>query len=190
MGYPLAIALKVARWAVEFGLLDYDIDALERWVLEVFVPHNRKRTKQHAPDFEGSIRDYLADRQLHTLTVVAEDRPPHMADPHFKGVGDKYVINLPPKEIYVRAIQDEGVVFISKSDFTAWCRLRHMSPSVIISKLQASGLGVKEVVRNLGRGLSYLSMPRVRCYMLEANTVAALGYSFATTQEQPIEKVE
>jgi len=65
-----------------------------------------------------------------------------------------------------------------------------MSPSVIISKLQASGLGVKEVVRNLGRGLSYLSMPRVRCYMLEANTVAALGYSFATTQEQPIEKVE
>ncbi len=41
MAFPIGIALHAARWAVEWGIFNFDIDALEQWVLTTLVPFNR-----------------------------------------------------------------------------------------------------------------------------------------------------
>lgn len=182
MSNPLALAIFAGRWAVEFGILDYDMDALEQWVLSEFVLHNRKNTTMWAPDFTNILSTYLMERQLNTLVVAHDRRDPKQPDPGMKGMPDKFVLNLPQREPVVRASVGSGTVLISRSDFGEWCKKKRLTVSTLIKRLEADGVTLKDITRNLGQDISYLSTPRVRCWYIDPASLQRLGYNFEISE--------
>lgn len=176
MAYPLAIALKVGRWCVEFGLLDYDMDALEDWVLKKFVPANRTSTSDYSPDFTNILGVYLNERQTNMLVVASEKRPPNQPDPGTKGMPDPWIIAMPRDAITVRVERDNKVLVISRADFTKWCRLHHMSTSTVLTELADDGISIGETTRDLTKGISWMPASRIRCLTIEGEALNNIGF--------------
>lgn len=158
MSSPLALAIIAGRWAVEWGLLDYDMDALEKWILDVFVPHNRIKTKESVVEYDDVLRNYLLDRQLHILVVTNRVRPPDYQESS-RGAPDKYIVAYPPKEILVRYEQAESDFYIAWHDFRDWCKRRNISAAVLANTYIKRGLSRGKEQTNLGRGISWLCIP-------------------------------
>lgn len=178
MAHPLAVALQAGRWAVEFGLLDYNMDELEKWVLNVFVPHNRKQTAALAPDFKDMMVEYLNDRtSAHMLVVKDCKRGAKELDPGSVGMPDGYVIRMPSRELYARYERATRELTFLKSDFTNWCKDKKVSAMLILKELETKGIKVENCTARLSRNVSYIPAPRGRCMILRADALDALGYN-------------
>ena len=178
----LAAALIVGRWCVEYGLLDYDMDALEQWVLTQFVQHNRGATEQWSVDFRDEVSAYLISRQMNTLVVKGRYRASGDIDPGVKGLPDKYVISYPQREVLIRVEQQENALYIARSDFNGWCKSRNISPSTVKRHLDAKGITLGEGTFTLGRNLTWMPPTRIRCYTLSGESMVKLGYTPPTYQ--------
>lgn len=189
MGQPLFVWLKAGRWAVEFGLLDFDMDALEAWVLQTFIPHNRNNTREWSPDFVATLSDYLNDRQQHFLITKEAVRSAADPDPMVDYIPDKYVVVKPMRDVFVRGDQKENILTIAKSDFDRWCKKRNISPLVAVKSLEQLGIKMTVAQRNLCKFVSYMAPTRIRCYILEDAAVTALGFDLGAavpTTTQPV----
>lgn len=174
----IALALWAGNWAVEFGILDFDMEALEKWVLEVLVPKTRAATEEYSPDFKNIITTYLMERQKNTLIVTSAKRGPKQPDPKQKGAPDSYVVSLPPESqnIMVRITKDTGTVLFVASDFREWCRKRNASPQAVFDNLKKEGIHITEHVRNVGQNISWIGTVRSRCFYIDEESVKLLGY--------------
>lgn len=184
ISYPLALAIKVGRWACEFGLLDYDMDALEKWAIEVFVAHNRVMTERNRTHHEDVLRMYLMDRQSNTLIVSRHERPVDSPEAP-RGLLDKYIIGQPSRDTYVRVEEEEGYVYVATSDIASWCKARKLSSAVLLKELAASGLQFIEMKQSLSYGISWMRLPVISCIRFAVkNLEATTGYSFGARDEQ------
>lgn len=183
MAFPLAIALKIGRWAVEWGIIDYDMDALEKWVLEVFVEHNRQRTAEQEKSPRHILLSYLVERQRNLLQVTEDVRtdavpPPSMPDP--------YIRILPAHaDTLLRMTVKENRLYIVKSDFDKWCKRQGFSIGNLWRQLRGYGIEYAVAYYNLGAGTSSVQTPTAPCYVLESASVTRLGYSPEETLSQP-----
>lgn len=184
MAYPLALALKAGRWACEWGILDYDMDALEEWVMTVFVPHNRGRTHEQVNSPKSILLSYLIERQRNLLLVEEDLRTSPVPAP---GMPDSYAQILPTHaDVFLRMTSKEGVLYISKSDLDKWCKRRSRSANNLWRALQAAQISVRQTHKNLGDGVPSLATPIVPCYMIDPESVKRLGFK---PEEQPQAKV-
>ena len=176
LSYPLAMAMKAGRWAVEYGLLDYDMDALENWVINVFVPHNRRSTEANTTDPVHMLTTYLMERQLNMLVVRANHRDKTMPEqPH--GVPDKYIVSLPNnRDITMRAVLATQELYISRSDLHKWLKAQKHSPSNLWKRLEDRGITAKDTTKNFGENIGWMQLPNTRCYRLDATSVKQLGF--------------
>lgn len=190
MSHALGLAIQCGRWAVEFGILDYDMDALEHWVINVFVPHNRQSTREWAPNFTDNLSVYINDRAgTNTVVVTAEERTPDQIDPRVMGIPDKYVVVRPMRDTVMRFCQAERTLYLSKSDFNAWCNSRKVAGHSMIKRLNAEGFNIVEVHVNLGKNISWMPTSRMRCYKIEAADVDKLGFDMSSIPVQPAQIV-
>lgn len=180
MGYALFLALQAGRWANECGLLDYDMDALEKWVLKVFVPQNRKGTQEFAPDFVESMATFLLEKSSETL-VVKRDMRDEQTEPDPMSVAefDKFVIRYPAsyRDIAVRIETEAKAICVAVSKFNDWCRTRSLSPKVVKQELAKKGIRSAIKVMSLTRGLKALPTPYVRCMVFDAAAFTKLGFA-------------
>lgn len=178
MSNSLALAIKAGRWAVEWGLLDFDMDALENWVVQSYVPHNRVNTEHWSADAISVFTDYLMARQRNTVIVAAEQRDSSMPDPGQRGLPDKFVKSLPAnQDCTVRYSIDERKLTISKSDFCDWCTVkRRMSPTVILRRLGQEGIQTKPSKGSITAGIPYAPTPTVKTIVLDDTALDTLGY--------------
>lgn len=178
MAFPLAVAIQAGRWAVEFGLLEYNMDALEQWVLNVFVPHNRKQTAALAPDFKDMMIAYLSDRAArNTLIVKRGHREKDEVDPKTLTVPDKYIVRMPSMELTMRYEQENRLLQIQRSDFNAWCKEQKVSAMLIVNELQKQGIVVTYGTARLARNVSVIPDGRARVMTLEADALDLLGFN-------------
>ena len=170
------MAMKAGRWAVEYGLLDYDMDALENWVINVFVPHNRRSTEANTSDPVHMLTTYLMERQLNMLVVRANHRDKTMPEqPH--GVPDKYIVSLPNnRDITMRAVLATQELYISRSDLHKWLKAQKHSPSNLWKRLEDRGITAKDTTKNFGENIGWMQLPNTRCYRLDATSVKRLGF--------------
>lgn len=176
MSNALAIALKAGRWAKEFGLVEFDMDALEEWVLKVFVPHNRQQTKEWSPDFRDNLLNYLQERLAATLIVKDEHRKAEDKDPGIRGMPDSYILSMPQRDVLVRvAVEDRSITF-SCADFGKWCKQKNISPQVMVSKLARDGVILVKKQRSLTQCISWLPTGRIQCFVLANVGADVLGY--------------
>ena len=175
MAYPLALAIKAGRWACEWGLLDYDMDALEQWVLEVFVPHNRKGTYTHVRTSQSVLLTYLMERQRNFLQVETDIRTGEMPAPNMP---DPYVRIMPShNDVFIRFATKENRLYIVKSDLTKWCKRAGLSVSNLVKTLKKEGIVLQEVLANPGNGVATLSTPSINCFLLQSESVSKLGFN-------------
>ena len=178
-GSPLGLAMYAGRWAVEWGILDYDMDELERWVLDTFVPHNRIQTQAFSLDFEGILAEYLVERQNNVLQVAQERRPATMTDPGLRGVPDQYVISLPLRENFIR--HRAGAYGHYLGHFQQWLRGRNVSPQVILNNLRTR-IQHQETTRCLGQDVN-ASLCRARIALCSTEMTNSSGFNFQSKQE-------
>lgn len=188
LSYPLALALKAGRWAKEWGLLDYDMDALEEWILEIFVPHNRQGTVAHVKTPRNILLTYLMERQRNFLQVEEDVRHSEIPAPNMP---DPYVRIMPShSDVFIRYATKENVLYIAKSDLSKWCKRAGFSVNNLWKKLKLDNITATEALYNLGSGVATLSTPMVICYVLPANSVVKLGFNTAILGKQkPVENV-
>jgi hypothetical protein len=182
MSSPLAIALIVGRWAVEFGILDYDMDALEDWVVHRLVPHNRESTLDFTASSADFLSVYLNERLKDTLIVrrarrKSDEKELDVMRP-LGPLNDEFVILYPKTNtINVRVEYENHSIYINPTDLKAWCEKKNISPSTLRRKLKELGIPLDTVPKDLGGGLPYIATPRTRCYKLDnEDALEVLGY--------------
>lgn len=184
MSSPLAIALIIGRWCVEFGILDWDIDAIERWVLDVFVPHNRSFTTEYMPNFKDMLANYLVERQPNTLVVAGNRRTVTERDPEERGLPDPFIVSLPTREIYVRYERRERRLIINRTDLTTWLRGINVSYQTFKKRMEAEeGVVLTEYARRMGGSISWMTDGNVNCVTIERTSLDKLGIAIDIPEE-------
>ena len=178
MSHLIAMGLQAGRWAVEFGLLDYDMDALEQWVLDELVPANRTATKDLRYNPVDALSQYLMDRQLNTIVVASHKRrvKEHGRCPQ-AGLPDKYLICRPQRNCTVRYEVESEELYFTATDFSEWCREHRLSPRTMKSELKAFGLEMTTARVSMWAGIEWMHTPYVSCWYLSSNTLHQLGYT-------------
>lgn len=179
MGYPLALALTAGRWAVEWGLLDYDMDALEEWVIKEFIPHNRKFTSEYAPDVRELLAGYIAEASANTLIVRSEDRPADMKEPATNAMPDAYIISRPPNgEVHMRYAFDDHELRISARDLKRWCRYNRISMMSFVKRLDAAGIKLQRGKVALTKHIRSIAGVVQDGFILDSDTLQTIGVGY------------
>jgi hypothetical protein len=182
-GRMLGVAMIAGRWACEWGLLDYDMDALEKWVLEVLVPYNREMNRSFRIDDAGAFGDFLDTLVRSTIVVRHERRPSDMPDPKSEIMPDKYVLVRPRNELLAWYCPESGRLRVSATAYTAWCRAKNVSPKSMLAALRGMGVAVRETKACLGAHVSIYPSARVRVYELGRAALDMLGYDAPAEEE-------
>lgn len=175
-GRMLAVALTAGRWACEWGLLDYDMDALEAWVLEKLVPYNRAMNHSFRIDDAGMFGDFLDSLVKSTLVVAHERRPADEPDPRSEIMPDKYVRVRPKGDLLAWYCPETGRLRVAASAYSAWCRARNVSAKAMLAALRGAGAEIKETKACLGAHVFIYPSARVRVYEMTRTTLDMLGY--------------
>lgn len=170
IAYPLALAIKCGRWAVEFGLLDFDMDALEAWAVSEFARHNRQATEALRTHHDEILRHFLLEKQNNTLTV-AQHRRPYDWKESPRGTADKYIVFCPQQNVYIRREIDDGRIYIAASVLQDWCRQRKLSLQVLMKELSEMNIKAFTAVQNLGAGVSWLELSPTTCFVFNTDDV-------------------
>lgn len=178
MSHLIAMGLQAGRWAVEFGLLDYDMDALEDWALQELVPANRSATTDLRYNPVDALSQYLMDRQLNTIVVAAHKRrvKEHGHCPQ-ANLPDKFLICKPQRNCTIRYEMESREMYVAASDFNEWCREHRLSPRTMRSELSAVGIDITTIRTSLWLGIEWMQTPYVSCWYLSSNTLNQLGYT-------------
>lgn len=175
-GRMLAVALTAGRWACEWGLLDYDMDALEKWVLDRLVPYNRAMNHSFRIDDAGMFGDFLDSLVKSTLVVAHERRPADEPDPKSEIMPDKYVRVRPKGDLLAWYCPETGRLRVAASAYSAWCRARNVSAKAMLAALRGAGAEIKETKACLGAHVFIYPSARVRVYEMTRPTLDMLGY--------------
>lgn len=174
MSAALGLTLIVARWVAEWGLIDFDLDALEHWVLTEFVPHNRIMTKANAVEHTQMLRNYITDRQLNVLVVASHTRPADMKPvTQDKGAPDPYIISFPSREVRLRLEDAEQDLYIDMGDLAQWCKAHGMSVKVMLRELEQQGVVWEYVLQSATDGIDWAFSPVTQMVKLQVPNVQA-----------------
>lgn len=164
IAYPLALAMKCGRWAREFGLIDFDMDSLERWAIGEFLRHNRLSTEELRVHHDETLRHFLLEKQNNTLTVSCHERPEGCPESP-RGTSDKFIVNAPIQNVYIRREMYEGRIYIAASVLADWCKQKKLSLQVLIKELAGMGIQATSGRINLGMGISWLELSPTTCFV-------------------------
>lgn len=175
-GRMLGMALLAGRWACEWGLLDYDMDALEAWVMDSLVPYNRDMNRTFRMDDMATFGDFLDTLVKSTLVVLHERRHADEPDPENEIMPDKYVRVRPRGDLKAWYCIETEKLRVASTALTEWCRSKNVSARLMVDALRCMGATVKETKACLSAYVSIYPSARVRVYELEGETLKMLGY--------------
>lgn len=187
MAYPLALAMQAGRWACEFGLLDYDMDELEKWCVREFTSQNRASTEEFRTRTDNILADYLNSRLQNTLVVLSEDRDDDHPDPRIATAPDPYVIYRPMKELTVRIVREKNTCYFARYDFVKWCENNGYNSRAVIRDVRKNHrIPVVNARVDLGKNISWITTPRVYCFKIHGEGWLKIGYDIPEETIQPM----
>lgn len=168
--YSLALILEAGRLAVRFGLLDYDMEALEAWVRDELIPRLRRRVKSEIRGGPGILTSILNAHLDQTVVVASAQRPrgqPGPAGSAASAAGiDSYVLKLPTRTLGARIEMETRFIYVGSTNLARWCAEMRVSTEALLEELQLAGVwDSKDKMRySLGRDVPVLDMGRMTCY--------------------------
>jgi hypothetical protein len=171
--YGLATILTAGRMAVSMGLLDYDMKALEDWVLTDLLPGLRQKESKVSDDGATLLSEFLNQNVSKTLVVTSELRPKdaRARDAMVILSHDNYVLRYPTNELQIRIEVEERKIVVASRAFEQWCLTNRCSITTILQQLvykkiysQAQG----KVRRTLGKYVDSLNSGPTQCYVFDS----------------------
>lgn len=182
---PLGITMVCSRYAVELGIIDYDIDMIEQWLQDVFIPHNRRNTEGFSLGASDLLAEYISSITQNTLVVAGENRMADEKDPGDKTLPDTYIRAFPTKTIVARYNLREQLLIISKNHLSSWLRQNNYSLSTFLRNIEKDGISLKPTNRRLCTNISWCSDTYIRCYNIKMDELWKFGIDIKldTTEE-------
>lgn len=157
----LGVALAAGRIAVRMGLLDYDMDALEKWVGEALLSTMRSSVRDNRQNPVSILADFITDNINNTL-VVAEHTRQGKEPP--VGMPDPYVSIEPRGSLQIRRELDSNTVVFKKAALTRWADSHGVSASTLLDDLKGyPNASITNTLMDLGQGVKRYSSARQRC---------------------------
>jgi hypothetical protein len=169
--YGLGVVLAAGRLAAAGGFLDYDMDALGRWVEGTLLPRLRAEVGTSEKGHEDLLARFINEHLDKTLVVASAERPPTRRPDGTRvprgavREGDPWVSHMPDRECFIRLELDTRRVHVNARMFDMWCADQRCSVKEVLKNLGDTGRfnGFRGKV-NLGRGVSDLSAGTTVCY--------------------------
>lgn len=179
--YGMAIPLYAGRIAKAMGLIDYDMDALERYCVEELLPSLRAQVKSDKPTSTNLLMEFLNDNLSATLIVGAKNRKAFdllkaqgkVKTTTFEDAVDPFIVKLPRDKLLIRRELDTGTTYVATSALTFWCKNRGISVDSMLGDIQRRNMNgedmhtqvdKKEKRRILGEDVDILSGSNQRVY--------------------------
>ena len=157
----LGVALAAGRIAVRMGLLDYDMDALEKWVGETLLSTMRSSVRDNRQNPVSILADFITDNINNTL-VVAEHTRQGKEPP--VGMPDPYVSIEPRGSLQIRRELDSNTVVFKKAALTRWADSHGVSANTLLDDLKGyPNASITNTLMDLGQGVKRYSSARQRC---------------------------
>ena len=157
----LGVALAAGRIAVRMGLLDYDMDTLEKWVGETLLSTMRSSVRDNRQNPVSILADFITDNINNTL-VVAEHTRQGKEPP--VGMPDPYVSIEPRGSLQIRRELDSNTVVFKKAALTRWADSHGVSASTLLDDLKGyPNASITNTLMDLGQGVKRYSSARQRC---------------------------
>jgi hypothetical protein len=175
--YSLALILEAGRLAVRFGLLDYDMEALEIWVRDHLIPRMRRRVKTEIRGGPGILTTILNAHLEQTLVVADAQRPrgqPGPAGSVAQAAGlDSYVLKLPTRALAVRVEMKTRFIYVGSTNLARWCAEARVSTESLLEDLRLAGVwDASDKARySLGRDVPILDRGRMTCYCFNGSAL-------------------
>jgi hypothetical protein len=174
--YGLGLILAVGRLAVKMGYLNYDMDALERWVVGPLLTKLRLQVHQNEVPALSLFGEYLGDNIGSSLVV--ESAPGKKPAPdEVPSLMSTYVKHWPIHDFAIRLELEERLLYITPSHFANWCKKKRISASSILEFLRLAGAwDGRKVHYDMGAGVESLPTTRTLCYCFHMHE--DLGFEF------------
>ena len=168
----LGVALAAGRLAVQMGLLDYDIDALEDWIGKVLLPDMRSSVKDSRQSPVSIMADFVTDNINNTLAVQFHTR--QAPEPMLAGMPDPYVVIEPRGSLQIRRELDTNTVIFKRSALARWAESHGISAATLLDDLrQYPNADISDVRQDLGQGVLRYSSARQRCISVRLDALSA-----------------
>lgn len=168
----LGVALAAGRLAVQMGLLDYDIDALEDWIGKVLLPDMRSSVKDSRQSPVSIMADFVTDNINNTLAVQFHTR--QAPEPMLAGMPDPYVVIEPRGSLQIRRELDTNTVIFKRSALARWAESHGISAATLLDDLrQYPNADISDVRQDLGQGVLRYSSARQRCISVRLDVLSA-----------------
>lgn len=132
--------------------------------------YNRQATDTFRTHHDEILRHFLLEKQNNTLTVVCHARPADWKESP-RGTADKYIVNCPNQNVYIRREIDDGKIYIAASVLAEWCRQRKLSIQVLMKELGGMNIKPATTTQNLGAGISWLELSPTTCFVFNVADV-------------------
>ena len=157
----LGVALAAGRIAVRMGLLDYDMDALEKWVGETLLSTMRSSVRDNRQNPVSILADFITDNINNTLVVAEHTR---QGKEPLVGMPDPYVSIEPRGSLQIRRELDSNTVVFKKAALTRWADSHGVSASTLLDDLKGyPNASITNTLMDLGQGVKRYSSARQRC---------------------------
>lgn len=164
----VAAAVVAGIIAKKLGLIDFDIEEIERYARDVISKQgNTLNSSKQTP--HAIVSDFISDMRPNTVVVKeAERNRAEDPEPALPRGPDKYVISLPTQNaIHVRYELEGNVAYVSTKAFKDWLKEGNHSMASVIETLERDGI-LKNVKRvYLNKDVPSIPSVRVSCYRIK-----------------------
>jgi hypothetical protein len=181
--YGLGIILTVGRLAVELGYLNYDIDALESWIIRRLLPQMRRIIMTSYQEASDILTSYFNEHLDSTVVVKCARKPEVDTSNPYLNTMDKYIAHMPVKELHARLELDTRTFYVQAKDLERWCLNQRCSIGELLHQLSEAGKWKHgdKIKYTLGRGIARYSSGSVVCYRFTDMEIADDDFEISPT---------
>jgi hypothetical protein len=164
--YGLGTILAVGRLAVKLGYLNYDMDALERWVVKRLLLDIRQKVNDSLMSAVSMLGDYYANNINKVLVVESAARKSKHRP---MGLNmDSYVKRYPQNTLSMRLEIDTQTLYISLKHLTEWCVSHRISWGEMKQQLVVENVwDGRTKLMNLAKDVDLLGRISLSCLKLD-----------------------
>lgn len=167
----MLVGIMIAK---KLGLVDYDIDALMDYMVDLCQKSKRRIVRQNT-DVHTVLGSFLAEHTGNRIVVTSDRRPddkPFM--PELGPVNDIGYVLQPlsnGKDLHIRVVRDDQMLYISNKAVKDWCVRTGVPLDKFLASINENGTLLNDKVRMyLGRQTQWYDAGRVSCLAIKLNS--------------------
>lgn len=167
----MLVGIMIAK---KLGLVEYDVDALMAYMVDLCQKSKRRIIRQNT-DVHTVLGSFLAEHTGNRIVVISDKRPDDKPfNPELGPVNDMgYVLQSLSngKDLHIRVVRDDQTVYISNKAVRDWCVRTGVPMDKFMASVHENGTLLHDKLRmQLGRQTQWYDAGRVSCLAIKLNS--------------------